>query len=193
MSYTVHPNPWCEWAEGKQCYTLPLCIYCDDTSVNNQRNAIGTISFLFTLASLDAGHAHLLYNIHSPSTSDIASPTENLENLTQKMMWVHSTLHGKNCNVAGFYLIVDCILLGSLVMILYIMKIFIKWVLSFCGNNPMQSEIAAHMGLAGKCFCHIYMWRVGKDKSNVSPSMWSLNLSCPFNSLLSSAGAEKDN
>ncbi len=81
--------------------------------------------------------------------------TEKLENLTEKMMWVHSTLHGKNCNVAGFYSIVDCILLGSLVMILYIMKIFIKWVLSFCGNNPMQSEIAAHIGLAGKCFCHI--------------------------------------
>jgi len=53
---------------------LSHCGYtCDDTSGNKSKKWSKHNSFLFTFACLDAGHAHLLYNIHSLSTSDIAS------------------------------------------------------------------------------------------------------------------------
>ncbi|KAH9925773.1 uncharacterized protein B0H18DRAFT_1085196 [Fomitopsis serialis] len=130
-------NPWRERARGKRVLSLPLWLYCDDTSGNTSKKWNKHNSILLTLAGLPRKLAQLLYNIHFVSTSNIASPLEMMEYLVQ-------TLRETRHNGIEVW---DC-LFGEDVLV-------VPWVLAFLGDNPMSSEFASHIGMSGRCYCRI--------------------------------------
>lgn len=83
----THPseNPWRAKANGKKCLTVPIWLYCDDTSGNRSKRWNKHNSYLFTLAGLSTEVARQQYNIHFLSTSNLAPPLEMLESLTQQL------------------------------------------------------------------------------------------------------------
>ncbi|KAL7285971.1 hypothetical protein ACG7TL_001086 [Trametes sanguinea] len=80
----VHPvrNEWRVKAEGKPVYGLPLWLYCDDTSGNVSKKWNKHNSILFVLGGLPSELAQLLYNVQFLSTSNLASPLEMMEAVT---------------------------------------------------------------------------------------------------------------
>lgn len=83
-----HPsvNPWRLRANGKQVLTLPLWLYCNDTSGNVSKKWNKHNSILLTFAGLPRQMAQLLYNIHFISTLNLAPPLETMENLV-RILW----------------------------------------------------------------------------------------------------------
>lgn len=69
-------NPWREKAQGKHVHSLPVWLYCDDTSGNASKKWNKHNSILL---------AQLLYNIHFVSMSNIASPLEMMESLVETL------------------------------------------------------------------------------------------------------------
>ncbi|KAG8719403.1 hypothetical protein FRC09_011168 [Ceratobasidium sp. 395] len=138
-------NPWRQKANGKRVHSVPVWLYCDDTSGNASKKWNKHNSFLFTLAGLSRAHAQLPYNVQFLATSNIATPLEMLEAITKELVNVRK--HG----VVAY----DC-QMGEDVL-------FIPWVYAMQGDNPMQSELCSHIGLNGKFFCRVCHVR-GKDQ-----------------------------
>ncbi|KAI0262219.1 hypothetical protein BC834DRAFT_940012 [Gloeopeniophorella convolvens] len=133
------PNPWRTKAKGRRVFSLPLWIYCDDTSGNTSKRWNSHDTILFILAGLLHEHTLLPYNIHFMSTSNIASPLEMFEDFVRQVRALQDEgLVAWDCE------------LDEEVM-------FDVWVLAGLGDNPMQSELSSHIGLKGKYFCRVCM------------------------------------
>ncbi|KII95863.1 hypothetical protein PLICRDRAFT_98567, partial [Plicaturopsis crispa FD-325 SS-3] len=143
-------NPWREIAKGRRVYSLPLWLYCDDTSGNISKKWNKHNSILFTLAGLPRKYTQMLYNIHFGCTSNLASPLEMMEAFEQML---------EEARKEGIE--VWDSKLDELVLL-------IPWILAFQGDNPMSSEFASHVGMGGKCFCRICHVR-GPDAAHRPP------------------------
>ncbi|KAF8575410.1 hypothetical protein K439DRAFT_1370009 [Ramaria rubella] len=82
------PNPSRAHAGGKKVYSVPLWLYCDDTSGNVSKKWIKLISLLFTLAGLLKKMTQLAYNVHFLGTSNVMGPLELLEQVVSDMTYV---------------------------------------------------------------------------------------------------------
>ncbi|KAJ3916301.1 hypothetical protein F5877DRAFT_91854 [Lentinula edodes] len=110
-------------------------LYCDDTSGNVSKKWNKYNSFLFTAAGLPREYAHQESNVHFLCTSNLAPPLEMLDGIMKQLeqgqlegIWVWDIQH------------------QAMVLIILV-------VLAMLGDNPIQSEFACHVGLAGKFFC----------------------------------------
>lgn len=150
-------NPWRARAQGKKVLGIPLMLYCDDTSGNVSKRWNKHNSYLFTLAGLHPSVAKLPHNIHFLCTSNLAGPTEMLEDLSAQLRCVHrqfifipklssNVLENRSLRTEGV-VTYDCVDQTDVLVI--------PWVYAFQGDNPMQSEIASHIGLTGKKFCRV--------------------------------------
>ncbi|KAF9063909.1 hypothetical protein BDP27DRAFT_1475482 [Rhodocollybia butyracea] len=52
LTNPVLGNPWHECAQGAQCLSFPIWLYCNDTSGNTSKKWNKHNSFLFTAAGL---------------------------------------------------------------------------------------------------------------------------------------------
>ncbi|KAI0629204.1 hypothetical protein C8Q77DRAFT_1161385 [Trametes polyzona] len=130
-------NEWRVRANGKPVYSLPIWLYCDDTSGNVSKKWNKHNSILFVLGGLPREATQKVYNVHFLSTSNIASPLEMMEHLS-------AVLRSRRAHGITVW---DCQdKLDALV---------IPWVLAFQGDNPMASEFASHIGMQGKYFCRV--------------------------------------
>ncbi|KAF8891836.1 hypothetical protein BD779DRAFT_1437618 [Infundibulicybe gibba] len=130
-----HGNQWRSKAGGSRVYSFPIWLYCDDTSGNVSKKWNKHNSFLFTAAGLPRHHLHQEYNIHFLSTSNIAPLLEMLDGIVDQLeeawaegIWAWDCIHKEPV-------------------------LIIPWVVALLGDNPMQSELSCHIGLAGKFFC----------------------------------------
>ncbi|KAG9089952.1 hypothetical protein FRC06_001282 [Ceratobasidium sp. 370] len=149
-------NPWRKKANGKVVRSVPIWLYCDDTSGNMSKKWNKHNSFLFTLAGLPREHSQHPYNVHFLATSNIATPLEMLEEIAVELC---------EARYNGFSAYDSKI--GEEVLI-------IPWVYAFQGDNPMQSEICSHIGMAGKFFCRVCHVR-GKDKDRADDTGGDVN------------------
>ncbi|KAI0363137.1 hypothetical protein BV20DRAFT_958926, partial [Pilatotrama ljubarskyi] len=140
-------NPWRLRARGHRVVSLLMWMYCDDTSGNMSKKWNKHNSWLFTLAGLPRALAHQESNVHFLATSNIAPPLEMLHGIVGQLekgqtegFWAWDILHQE-------------------------MVLVIPAVLAILGDNPMQSEIACHVGLTGRLFCRNCMVR-GKERGN---------------------------
>ncbi|THU93269.1 hypothetical protein K435DRAFT_829530 [Dendrothele bispora CBS 962.96] len=144
-----HTNPtegnrWRKLAAGHRVVSFAIWMYCDDTSGNMSKKWNKHNSFLFTPAGLPRSESHKEYNVHFLCTSNIAPPLEMLDGIVEQL-----ELAEENGIWAW-----DCEL-NEPVLVL-------PFVLALLGDNPMQSEFAAHIGLRGKYFCRV-CWVKGAD------------------------------
>ncbi|KAI5996522.1 hypothetical protein F5J12DRAFT_907093 [Pisolithus orientalis] len=121
-------NHWC-------VYGFPIWLYCDDTSGNVSKRWNKHHSFLFTPAGLPHAAVHQEYNVHFLCTSNVAPPLEMLDGFVNQLEAAQET------GVWAW----DCVHKEQVLMI--------PSVLALLGDNPMQSELACHVGLRGKYFC----------------------------------------
>ncbi|KAK7025377.1 hypothetical protein VNI00_016013 [Paramarasmius palmivorus] len=131
-----HPtsgNRWRAIANGKRVLSLPIWMYCDDTSGNLSKKWNKHNSFLFTLAGLSRKHAHKEYNVHFLSTSNVVTPMEMLDGIAEQLEQAQSN------GIEAW----DCVLNEDVLVV--------PWVLALLGDNPM-----------GKFFCRICKVK-GKD------------------------------
>ncbi|KAF9257230.1 hypothetical protein L218DRAFT_800681, partial [Marasmius fiardii PR-910] len=140
-------NPWRERAKGRRVLSIPLWLYCDDTSGNVSKKWNKHNSFLFTLAGLKRSHSQKEYNVHFVCTSNIVGPLEMMDGVAEQI---------KKAQAEGIETW-DCVY-GEDILV-------IPWVLALLGDNPRQSEFAAHIGLRGKFFCRICKVE-GKDSTD---------------------------
>lgn len=130
-------NSWRVKSKGQRVVAFPMWLYCDDTSGNVSKKWNKHNSFLFTAAGLPREDVHQESNIHFLCTSNTAPPLEmldgivdHLEEAQQNGIWAwDAALHER--------------------------VLVIPSVLAFLGDNPMQSEIACHIGFRGRLFCRI--------------------------------------
>ncbi|KAG8746310.1 hypothetical protein FRC11_012758, partial [Ceratobasidium sp. 423] len=146
-----HPieNPWRARANGREVRSLPLWLYCDDTSGNLSLKWNKHNSFLFTLAGLPREESQLPYNVQFLATSNIASPLEMLDEIAKEL----------NEALSEGVVAYDCETEEDVLVI--------PWVYAIQGDNPMQSELCSHIGMTGKFFCRVCKVR-GKDKDRAN-------------------------
>ncbi|KZV76151.1 hypothetical protein PENSPDRAFT_747853 [Peniophora sp. CONT] len=144
------PNPLRTLARGRRIISLPIWLYCDDTSGNTSKKWNKHNSFLFTLAGLDPDFALRPSNIHFLATSNIAPPLEMLQEIVRQVKALRES------GIAAW----DC-KTNEEVLVL-------PWILAFLGDNPMQSEFTSHVGLTGKLFCR--MCKVMNSSDNTAES-----------------------
>ncbi|KAI9065031.1 hypothetical protein FKP32DRAFT_1568712, partial [Trametes sanguinea] len=125
--------------------------YCDDTSGNVSKKWNKHNSVLIVLAGLPREMAQLLYNVHFLSTSNLASPLEMMEEITEAL---------RDASENGIE-VWDCVHQE--------MVLVIPWVLAFQGDNPMASEFASHIGMKGKFPCRVC--RARTDDSGRAPGL----------------------
>ncbi|KAI5982275.1 hypothetical protein F5J12DRAFT_908289 [Pisolithus orientalis] len=130
-------NHWHVLANGAYVYGFPIWLYCDDTSGNVSKCWNKHHSFLFTPAGLPHAAVHQEYNVHFLCTSNVAPPLEMLDGFVNQLEAAQET------GVWAW----DCVHKEQVLMI--------PSVLALLGDNPMQSELACHVGLRGKYFCHV--------------------------------------
>ncbi|KAH9948702.1 hypothetical protein B0H21DRAFT_890351 [Amylocystis lapponica] len=138
-------NRWRALAKGHRVLGFALWAYCDDTSGNLSKKWNEHNSFLITPAGLPRHEAQKEYNIHFLSTSNIAPPLEMMDGVVTQM---------EKAQDEGIWAW-DCLLNESVLLV--------PFVLALLGDNPMQSEFACHIGLAGKFFCR-NCWVKGHDQ-----------------------------
>ncbi|KAF8966226.1 hypothetical protein BDZ97DRAFT_1657897 [Flammula alnicola] len=155
-----HTNPvlgnrWRTLAKGHRVVSLPLWMYCDDTSGNMSKKWNEHNSFLFTLAGLPREHTAKEYNIHFLCTSNLAPPLEMMDGVVSQTevaqrdgIWAWDSEHKEPI-------------------------LIFPAVLALLGDNPMHSEFACHIGLRGKFFCRS-CWVKGsdaEDAGNIFPNI----------------------
>ncbi|TEB26579.1 hypothetical protein FA13DRAFT_1888971, partial [Coprinellus micaceus] len=141
-------NRWREKAQGKRVYAFPVWLYCDDTSGNKSKKWNKHNSFLFTPAGLPHDQAHLEYHVHFICTSNVAPPLEMLDGISEQIN------KGQSEGIWAW----DCEADEA--------ALLIPSVLAVLGDNPMQSELACHIGLHGKYFCRCCFVK-GKDADDM--------------------------
>ncbi|KAG2035286.1 hypothetical protein BDR03DRAFT_812159, partial [Suillus americanus] len=137
LTNPVEGNPWRIRASGARVYAMPIWLYCDDTSGNLSKKWNKHNSFLFTPAGLPQAAVHQEYNVHFLCTSNLAPPLEMLDGIVDQLE--HTWKHGVwawDCVHEEYVLVIPS-------------------VLALLGDNPMQSEMACHIGSMGKYFCRI--------------------------------------
>lgn len=87
-----HPleNKWRKIARGREVKSVPIWLYCDDTSGNVSKKWGKLNSWLFNLVGLAASHVKLPFNTHFLSTSPTAPPLEMLEEIRDVLKCVSS-------------------------------------------------------------------------------------------------------
>ncbi|ETW77160.1 hypothetical protein HETIRDRAFT_174197 [Heterobasidion irregulare TC 32-1] len=146
------PDPCMLLAKGHWVLSLMMWLYCDDTSGNLSKKWNKHNSFLWTPAGLPREQAQRQYNVHFLSTSNIAPPLEMLDGIvTQHEDGQHNGVWA--WDIAS----------QEMVLVLPV-------VLALLGDNPMQSEMACHIGLRGKFFCRT-CWVKGRDADNEVASL----------------------
>ncbi|KAH7873932.1 uncharacterized protein C8R40DRAFT_1048559, partial [Lentinula edodes] len=128
-------NRWRVLAQGHEVLNFAMWLYCDDTSGNVSKKWNKHNSFLFTAAGLPREYAHQESNVHFLCTSNLVPPLEMLDGITKQL---------EQGQLEGIW--VWDIQRQAMVLIIPV-------VLAMLGDNPMQSEFACHVGLAGKFFC----------------------------------------
>ncbi|KIO03163.1 hypothetical protein M404DRAFT_76593, partial [Pisolithus tinctorius Marx 270] len=86
-------------------------------------------------AGLPRALVHKESNIHFLATSNIAPPLEMLDGIVAQLE--HAQMHG----------------IWAWDIEAREMVLMIPAILAMLGDNPMQSELACHVGLQGKFFC----------------------------------------
>lgn len=147
-------NRWRGRADGHRVVAFPIWLYCDDMSGNLSKKWNKHNSFLFTPAGLPRCVVHHEYNIHFLVTSNLAPPLEMLDGIVEQLRCVleqpglrlpaDNSL--RDCQRDGIWAW-DCELKE--------MVLVVPSVLAMLGDNPMQSEIACHVGMAAKFFCRV--------------------------------------
>ncbi|KAJ3804861.1 hypothetical protein F5876DRAFT_82513 [Lentinula aff. lateritia] len=137
-------NEWRQKANGAECLSFPIWLYCDDTSGNTSKRWNAHNSFLFTAAGLPRSEASKEYNVHFLATSNSAPTLEMLDGIADQ-------LH--DCQENGIWAWDSKTQSHVLLLVC---------VLALLGDNPMQSEFACHISLRGKFFCRT-CWVKGKD------------------------------
>ncbi|KAF9233611.1 hypothetical protein BU15DRAFT_66415, partial [Melanogaster broomeanus] len=128
-------NRWRVRARGHRVLSYMMWLYCDDTSGNVSKKWNKHNSFLFTSAGLPRTFMHKESNIHFLSTSNIAPPLEMLDGIVTQLE--DAQAHG----------------IWAWDVTAKEMVLIIPTVLAILGDNPMQSELACHIGLQAKYFC----------------------------------------
>ncbi|KAI6157355.1 hypothetical protein BKA82DRAFT_4410080, partial [Pisolithus tinctorius] len=137
-------NRWCTQSRGHRVITYMMWLYCDDTSGNMSKKWNKHNSFLFTAAGLPRAMVHQESNIHFLATSNIAPPLEMLDGIVDQL---------SNAQTHGIW--AWDVQASEMILV-------IPAVLAMLGDNPMQSELACHVGLQGKFFCR-NCWVKGAD------------------------------
>ncbi|KAH9945634.1 hypothetical protein B0H21DRAFT_693918 [Amylocystis lapponica] len=140
-------NQWRSRAKGHRVLGFALWAYCDDTSGNLSKKWNEHNSFLITPAGLPREESQKEYNIHFLSTSNIAPPLEMMDGVVDQLEEAQSE---------GIWAW-DCELNEPVLLV--------PFILALLGDNPMQSEFACHIGLAGKFFCR-NCWVKGHDQAS---------------------------
>ncbi|KAL1658102.1 hypothetical protein GGF50DRAFT_67939 [Schizophyllum commune] len=130
-------NKWRERAKGRPVRAFPLWTYCDDVSGNTSKKWNKHTSWLFTAAGLPRRLVHREYNVHFMTTSNIVSPLEMAEGVVAQIKEAQE--HGIWAYDAKEH---DYVLL-------------IPSIFALLGDNPMQSELCCHSGMAANHFCRI--------------------------------------
>ncbi|KDQ25284.1 hypothetical protein PLEOSDRAFT_1027446, partial [Pleurotus ostreatus PC15] len=132
-------NRWRALAKGHRVSTFMMWLYCDDTSGNVSKKWNKHNSFLFTAAGLPRSSVHQASNIHFLCTSNLSPPLEMLDGIVDQLdkyqaegIWAWDAVFKE-------------------------MVLVIPVVLALLGDNPMQSELACHIGLKGRHFCRVCM------------------------------------
>ncbi|KAG1847729.1 hypothetical protein F4604DRAFT_1883990 [Suillus subluteus] len=141
-------NQWCVRASGACVFAMPLWLYCNDTSGNLSKKWNKHNSFLFTAAGLPRADVHQEYNVHFICTLNLAPPLEMLDGIVDQLEQVEIMIPVKfteswKQGIWGW----DCVHEEYVLVI--------PSVLALLGDNPMQSEMACHIGSMGKYFCRI--------------------------------------
>lgn len=161
ISPWIHTDPklgnrWRHLARGHRVVAFPFWLYCDDTSGNLSKKWNKHNSFLFTAAGLPRHLVHREYNIHFLATSNLAPPLEMLDGIVEQLRYAgfvwsiraaaNTPVNDRDCQSSGIW---------AWDSVWNEMVLVIPSVLAMLGDNPMQSEFACHVGLAGKLFCRI--------------------------------------
>ncbi|KAI6013512.1 hypothetical protein EDC04DRAFT_2870834 [Pisolithus marmoratus] len=137
-------NRWRARAQGHCVLSYMIWLYCDDMSGNTSKKWNKHNSFLFTAAGLPRAMVHKECNIHFLVTSNIAPPLEMLDGVMHQL---------ELAQMQGIW---------AWDVTAREMVLIFPAVLAMLGDNPMQSELACHIGLQGKFFCH-NCWVKGAD------------------------------
>ncbi|KAI5983240.1 hypothetical protein EDC04DRAFT_2874173 [Pisolithus marmoratus] len=129
-------NRWHMLARGHCVLSYMIWLYCDDTSGNTSKKWNKHNSFLFTAARLPCVMVHKESSIHFLATSNIAPPLEMLDGIVDQLEYAQ--MHG----------------IWAWDIEAREMALIIPAILVMLGNNPIQSELACHVGLQGKYFCY---------------------------------------
>ncbi|RDX44356.1 hypothetical protein OH76DRAFT_1327942, partial [Lentinus brumalis] len=78
-------NPWRARAKHHRVLSLPLWMYCDDTSGNMSKKWNEHNSVLFTFSGLPREQVQKEYNIHFLTTSNIAPPLEMMDGVVEQL------------------------------------------------------------------------------------------------------------
>ncbi|KAF9232535.1 hypothetical protein BU15DRAFT_90631 [Melanogaster broomeanus] len=147
LSNPVVGNRWCSLSRGHRVYSYMMWLYCDDTSGNISKQWNKHNSFLCTAAGLPRSMVHKESNIHFLATSNIAPPLEMLDGIVSQLE------DAQACGIWAWDVVAKE------------MVLIIPAVLAVLGDNPMQSELACHVGLQGKFFCR-NCWVKGRDTAD---------------------------
>ncbi|KAF6747885.1 hypothetical protein DFP72DRAFT_821319 [Ephemerocybe angulata] len=152
-SYThAGENRWrkaAQHAGASRVVAFPIWLYCDDTSGNLSKKWNCHNSWLFTPAGLPRSEAAKEYNVHFLCTSNLAPPLEMLDGIAEQLD------DAQRDGIKAW----DCEDNKPIIVI--------PVVLALLGDNPMQSEMASHIGLNGKMFCRVC--KVSGDKGRGIP------------------------
>ncbi|RDB18364.1 hypothetical protein Hypma_000365 [Hypsizygus marmoreus] len=147
LTNPVLGNRYREVAKGHRVVSFMMWLYCDDTSGNVSKKWNKHNSFLFTPAGLPRSMAQQETNIHFLSTSNIAPPLEMLDGIVSQLETYQTKgIWAWDADAKEMVLVIPV-------------------VLAMLGDNPMQSEIACHIGLKGKFFCR-NCWVKGSDAAD---------------------------